>query len=204
MNVSIRHIDLDLDPEAIAARFWAKVEMTEAGCWQWTAAINSSGTPVFGIKKHAVAATRVAHWLDTGEWITGHSADRRRVCFNSHCVNPQHLEAVDRAEILLADWWSNTDTKTGPVHPYDGALGRCWPWKGRRYPSGYGRSRGRHYAHRAAWFVATGEWPTLFILHSCDRPWCVNPAHLREGTQADNVRDRDERRRGRFAKQEVG
>ncbi|MCY0957741.1 HNH endonuclease [Streptomyces sp. H27-H5] len=36
----------------------------------------------------------------------------------------------------------------------------------------------------------------LHALHSCDTPSCVNPAHLRWGTNADNVKDRG--RRGRF------
>jgi hypothetical protein len=30
----------------------------------------------------------------------------------------------------------------------------------------------------------------LFSLHSCDNPPCFNPDHLREGTKADNSRDR--------------
>lgn len=32
-------------------------------------------------------------------------------------------------------------------------------------------------------------------LHSCDNPGCVNPAHLRWGTQAENIQDRVSRKR---------
>jgi DNA invertase Pin-like site-specific DNA recombinase len=35
----------------------------------------------------------------------------------------------------------------------------------------------------------------MLILHSCDNPPCVNPAHLRTGTDAENMRDVAERKR---------
>lgn len=44
-------------------------------------------------------------------------------------------------------------------------------------------------AHRVSWALENGRWPEFNVLHSCDVPLCVNPAHLREGTQADNAND---------------
>lgn len=81
----------------------------------------------------------------------------------------------------------------------------CWIWTGYRDPNGYGRvsvtpSRDR-LAHRIAWMLTTGEMPKGFLLHRCDNPSCVRPDHMREGTQADNMRDMDakgRRRTGRF------
>lgn len=50
--------------------------------------------------------------------------------------------------------------------------------------------------HRAAWELANGSVPHgMFVLHRCDRPRCVNVAHLFLGTIADNNADRD--RKGR-------
>lgn len=74
----------------------------------------------------------------------------------------------------------------------------CWEWQSGTSPEGYGvfRINGKSQrAHRFAWFLHTGEMPKLLILHSCDNPPCVNPAHLREGTDADNVKDKCQRKR---------
>ena len=35
-------------------------------------------------------------------------------------------------------------------------------------------------------------------MHKCDNPPCINPKHLRAGTQQENVKDRDNKKRGRW------
>ena len=69
----------------------------------------------------------------------------------------------------------------------------CWLWQHRKDRDGYGifRHDGKmRKAHRLCyeWQVETIQ-PGNVILHTCDVPGCVNPLHLRQGTQADNVRD---------------
>lgn len=39
---------------------------------------------------------------------------------------------------------------------------------------------------------------TGVIMHSCDTPNCINPEHLRHGTQADNVQDMKDKGRGNY------
>ena len=79
----------------------------------------------------------------------------------------------------------------------------CWPWSAGRN-KGYGRFRLNKKlcnAHRIAYLLATGEQPgNLCVLHSCDNRACCNPAHLRLGTYADNMRDKAERGRNPLAK----
>lgn len=80
---------------------------------------------------------------------------------------------------------------------------KCWLWIGCTHPNGYGLTTlfGKQiYAHRAAFQIANGEAAKQWVLHTCDVPGCINPAHLYDGTPQDNVRDRDARSRGAFAK----
>lgn len=69
----------------------------------------------------------------------------------------------------------------------------CWEWTGWCHPRGYGKLsvEGRtEAAHRVSWAIHFGEDPgKLHVLHKCDNPSCVNPAHLFLGTDLDNNQD---------------
>ena len=75
----------------------------------------------------------------------------------------------------------------------------CIDWAGSTRTDGYGQisvDRRRMGVHRLAFELDSGEIPPgLLILHSCDRPICINPAHLRVGTHAENTRDAIDRGR---------
>lgn len=75
----------------------------------------------------------------------------------------------------------------------------CWEWRGTRQSKGYGvfwDGERQVRAHRTAWELVNGPIPAgLSVLHSCDNPPCVNPAHLRVGTARDNASDAMARRR---------
>lgn len=82
----------------------------------------------------------------------------------------------------------------------DGA-DECWEWQAFCNEQGYGyfRHRGENrIAHRLAYQLASRSSPE-WVLHHCDNPSCVNPAHLYDGDHADNTADmvaRDRAARG--------
>lgn len=85
-------------------------------------------------------------------------------------------------------WRSCTVTPTG-----------CWEWTRYRTRQGYGRvvlPRYSTIASRAAWELVNGAIPKgRSVMHICDNPPCINPAHLILGSPADNSRDMVQKRR---------
>lgn len=70
----------------------------------------------------------------------------------------------------------------------------CWLWTGARgCQMGYGSltfHAKRYYAHRVAYEFANGPIPAgSSVLHTCDNPICVNPAHLFLGDHKINAAD---------------
>lgn len=68
----------------------------------------------------------------------------------------------------------------------------CWLWTASSRGAGYGafKYEGKVYdAHRFAWFLETGQWPTYWVLHRCNNKSCVRFSHLYEGTPRENYAD---------------
>lgn len=73
------------------ARFWAKVQKTDT-CWVWTGTRQQKGYGRFSLAGKMIVAHRVAYVSLVGPIPDGLVLDR--LCRNTSCVNPAHLEAV--------------------------------------------------------------------------------------------------------------
>jgi len=70
----------------------------------------------------------------------------------------------------------------------------CWEFCGGKNNLGYGMIRDdkkMRTTHRVSYEEHTNtKIPKhLIVMHSCDNPCCVNPAHLSLGTRQDNMQD---------------
>jgi len=82
----------------------------------------------------------------------------------------------------------------------------CWFWQLGTTEDGYGRCSflGNIYSTHRLIKYFYGECSitelrdrNIVFMHTCDLPHCVNPAHIKLGTQLDNIADRESKGRGR-------
>lgn len=117
---------------------------------------------------------------------------KRKLCRRS-AAKKTDKPAPKQPRTLADRFWAKVDQR-GPDHPYDLSLGPCHIWLGGKRRRGYGtlwRDGKPASAARIGWELLHEKPfpPELEPLHSCDRPSCVNGAHIRPGTRKENVAD---------------
>lgn len=77
--------------------------------------------------------------------------------------------------------------------PADLSPESCWLWQGTIDTNLRGRfqlKKKKWLASRISWGILYGDMDsTVLIMHSCDKPNCVNPFHLSPGTNQQNLQD---------------
>lgn len=92
---------IDFGPK-VEQRFWAKVEASADGCWNWTGSRNWKGYGFFKVTNPppeaglSVGAHRIAYLMLVGPIPDGLQLDH--LCRNRACVRPEHLEPVTNRE----------------------------------------------------------------------------------------------------------
>lgn len=174
----------------MSEKFWSKVDILGPDeCWRWKAA-HANGHGLFTFQSKSISARRMA-WNLTHNEMVPKGTEIHITCNTPDCCNPSHLFLA-----TLKERFERGFTQGKPDE--------CWEWQGARTKAGYGvlNEKGKlHLVHRFSWECFNGPIPLgMEILHRCDNPPCLNPAHLFLGDQTTNVKDAKEK--GRISKGE--
>jgi hypothetical protein len=167
----------------------------DQGCWTWNGCIHKVGNGGrFYNGKTMVLAHAYSYEHFTGPIPSGLTI--YQVCRNRLCVNPAHLVAITRTEIIERNLRLRVLSGMGEKLETG-----CIEWlRARHHQTKYGQVKvGRQMRHvpRVVYELFVGPIPDgLLVCHKCDNPPCCNPDHLFLGTQLDNAQDRD--RKGRL------
>lgn len=144
-------------------------------------------------------------------------------CVIDGCGGPIRDRGRQWCSLHYQRWWRLGDPRAVPARSVPGASvedrlratgwtisGDCWEFNGHKHDDGYGtmKVKGKTVkTHRLAYECWVGPIPEgASILHSCDNPPCINPAHLRAGSQPENIEDmvsRSRQRAGRLHSAEM-
>jgi len=108
----------------------------------------------------------------------------------AHIRLPQSIEELKPKDIRR--FWAKVKRKSPET---------CWEWQASTDEGGYGKlAFGKLLmgAHRLSYLIHRGRLTGGVVMHSCDNPLGVNPAHLSMGTHTMNSADRC--RKGRQAR----